>query len=88
MPSSSVSNTYPAHSYGRFPPLSAWPYAWLAASLWATERDRAAVLALLREAAARYLGTGDAFWRAARKHAEFLGVAGDAEFAEAAAIPN
>lgn len=72
---------------GAFPPLSAWPYAWLAASLWATERDRAAVIALLSEAAARYLGAGDAFWRTARKYAEFHDVADDPAFAAAAAMP-
>jgi len=72
---------------GGSPPLSAWPYGWLAASLWVTERDRTAVLPLLREAAARYQGTGDAFWRAVRKHPEFQDFADDPEFAAAAAIP-
>lgn len=73
---------------GAASPLSAWPHAWLAASLWATARDRAAVLALLRAAAARFQGTGGRPWQTFRAYPEFGDVADDPEFAAAATVPS
>jgi hypothetical protein len=59
-----------------------WPYIWLAASLWATTRNRSEVLALLQQATHRT--RGDCAWDECRKLPEFQEVAEDPEFQRAA----
>ena len=65
---------------------SVWTYAWLAASLWATTKDRTAVLPLLREAAARFQGTGDRAWQEIGHLPEFHEVVDDAAFRAALTV--
>ena len=65
---------------------SAWPYAWLAASLWATTKNREEVLALLREAAARFEGTGDRAWQTLRHLPEFHELQDDPAFRAALTV--
>jgi len=61
-------------------------YAWLAASLWATTKDRGKVLPLLREAAHR-TANGQA-WTKFRALPEFADVIDDEEFAASGTLPQ
>lgn len=59
-------------------------HLWLAASLWATTRDRSRVLRLVKEAAHRH--SGSRLWDEYKSLSEFLDVAEDPEFEQAATV--